>query len=764
LARHFDGMIKTNLQKTIFVGFATIWLIISVVILHAVYRINNVSSQLDKIANQHNIKIALAVKMRDILYRRQLLMRNALMLGDVFEREENRQQLSLLAQRFIQARDQLRAMPLNVDEQLLIERLREELYRPDQKGRALVQAMVFEGLDKRTQRMLREVSVGQNRIIGVLNELVSYETDLIEQEVSKTREQQTLSRNMLIILGGLVASLIFVVSYLVMRNSHRQTEQIESLARFASENPRPVMRIGFSGEMLYANHASKPILKHWETEVGHMVPLKWRQLVKRMTLDPSLIEEEATIGSKIYSMVMTPVPQGGYVNLYAHDITEREEIRREFARLASHDSLTGLINRREMELHLETLIADAKANQSEHSFLYFDLDQFKVVNDTCGHVAGDEMLRQIAAVLKENVRESDKLGRLGGDEFGLLLRSCSLVRAEKIAENLREIVEKFRFVWKNKTFNVGASLGVVQISSHSGNLSSVLSAADTACYIAKEAGRNRVHVSYPGDEQVQVRRGQMEWVQRIREAIDGNQFVLYFQEIFSLNQAAPGPAHGELLLRLFDEDGAQVPTETIVSVAERFDLMPSVDRWVVENAMAALSKYLQSDIKRGAWFSINVSGQSVSDANFTSFVIEQIEKAGLPPQSICFELTETSAISNLTRAIEFINTVREKGCLVALDDFGSGLSSFSYLKNLNIDYLKIDGSFVRNMHEDRVSAAMVEAITNVAREMQIGVIAEWVEKHATIKLLQKLNVEFAQGYAFSEPMPIQRPDVSKVAN
>jgi len=757
-------MLKTNLQKTIFVGFATIWLIISVVILHAVYRINNVSSQLDKIANQHNIKIALAVKLRDILYRRQLLMRNALMLGDVFQREENRQHLSRLAQEFIRVRDELRAMPLNVDEQLLIERMREELYRPDLKGRELVQAMVFEGLNKHTRKMLRQVAVGQNRIIGVLNELVSYETDRIEQEVARTREQQNLSRNMLIVLGGVVAILIFVVSYLVMRNSHRQTEQIELLARFASENPRPVMRIGYDGEMLYANYASRPILKQWETEVGHQVPLKWRQLVNQMMLDKCLIEEETTIGSKIYTMVMMPVPQGGYVNVYAHDITEREEIRREFARLASHDSLTGLINRREMELHLESLIEDAKSNLNDHSFLYFDLDQFKVVNDTCGHVAGDEMLRQIASVLKENVRESDKLGRLGGDEFGLLLRSCTLERAEKVAETLREIVEKFRFVWKNKTFNVGASIGVVQISSHSGNLSSVLSAADTACYIAKESGRNRVHVSYPGDEQVQVRRGQMEWVQRIRQALDENQFVLYFQEIYSLNQASPGPAHGELLLRLFDEDGEQVPTETIINAAERFDLMPSIDRWVVANALDSLSRYLQSDIKRGGWFSINVSGQSVSDPNFTTFVIEQIEKSSLPPKAICFELTETSAISNLARAIEFINTMQQKGCRIALDDFGSGLSSFSYLKNLNIDYLKIDGTFVRDMHEDRVAAAMVEAITNVAREMEIGVIAEWVEKHATIKQLQELNVEYAQGYAFSEPMPIRRLDLNKVAN
>ena len=757
-------MRKTNLKKTILVGFATIWLIISIVILHAVYRINNVSSQLDRIATEHNIKIAQAVELRDILYRRQLLMRNALMLGDVFEREENRQQLSALAQEFIRARDRLRAMPLNDYEKLLIERLREELQKPDQEGRALVQAMVFEGLSRKTQEMLRNVSVGQARIIDVLNELVRYETDLIDQAVTTTREQQTRSRNILIVLGGVVALLIFIVAYLVVRNSRRQTEQIVFLARFASENPRPVMRIGFNGEMLYANHASDPILKKWETEVGHQVPLRWRQIVNQMSLDKNVVEEETTIGDKIYSLVLTPVPQVGYVNVYAHDITERVQIRREFARLASHDSLTGLINRRELEVHLEALIADAKTNLGEHTFLYFDLDQFKIVNDTCGHVAGDEMLRQLSVVLKENVRESDKLGRLGGDEFGLLLRSCSLDRAEKVAETLRQMVENFRFVWKTKTFNVGASIGLVQISAHSGNLSSVLSAADTACYIAKESGRNRVHVSYPGDEQVQVRRGQMEWVQRIHEALDKNQFELYFQEIYSLDQGSPGPAHGELLLRLFDADGNQVPTETIISAAERFDLMSSIDRWVVENGMAALSRCLQTDIKRGGWFSFNVSGQSVSDPNFTTFVMEQIEKANLPPQSICFEITETAAISNLTRAIEFINTMRAKGCLIALDDFGSGLSSFSYLKNLKMDYLKIDGSFVRDMHEDSVNAAMVDAITKVAREMNIGVIAEWVEKRATIQLLQKLNVEFAQGYAFSKPMPLRRLEISKVAN
>lgn len=757
-------MQRLNLQKTIFVGFATIWVIISVVILLAVYRVNAVSHQLDKIANEHNIKIALAVRLRAILYRRQILMRNALMLGNAFDREDTRQQLSVLAQKFIAARDQLRTMPLNIDEQLLNQRLQDELYKPDQQGRALVEAMVFEGLDKKTRKMLRDVSVGQNRIINILNELVSYETDVIDRAVTATQEQQSYSRNLLIILGGLVASLIFVVSYLVMRNSHRQTAQIELLARFASENPRPVMRIGFNGEMLYANQASKPILEQWESEIGHMVPLKWRQLVNHIKVNRGLAEEETTIGSRIYSLVLTPVHEGGYVNVYAHDITEREEIRREFARLASHDSLTGLINRREMELHLESLIEDAKTNMGEHSFLYFDLDQFKVVNDTCGHVAGDEMLRQLASLLKENVRDSDKLGRLGGDEFGLLLRSCTLIRAENVAENLREMVEKFRFVWKNKAFNVGASIGVVQISAKSGNLSSVLSAADTACYIAKESGRNQVHVSYPGDEKVEVRRGQMEWVQRIREALDKDQFELYYQEIYSLNQASPGPAHGELLLRLFDEDGTQVPTETIISAAERFDMMLSIDRWVVENAMVALSRYLQSDIKRGGWFSINLSGQSVSDPNFTSFVIGQIEKAGLPPQSICFEITETAAISNLARAIEFISAMREKGCRIALDDFGSGLSSFSYLKNLKIDYLKIDGSFVRDMDEDRVTAAMVEAITNVAREMEIGVIAEWVERHATIKQLQKLNVEFAQGYAFSEPMPFRRLDLGKVAN
>lgn len=757
-------MKNIKLQNYIGIGFATIWLGISVVILLAVYRTEKISDQLGNIASQHNIKIALAVNMRDILYQRQLLMRNALMFGDAFDREADREKLSELAQQFILTRDKLQKMNLNTEEQWIFERLRDELQEPVVQGRTLVDSMVFEGLNNRTLHMMRDVSAGQQRVIGVLNELVAYETSLIDGAVTETRQAQIRSRNMLILLGGIVAALNFIVAYLVIRHSRRLTEQIELLARFPSENPRPVMRIGFDGELIYANSASQPFLNEWETEVGHLIPLKWQRLVQKIASDQGVLEEETTIDSKIYSLVMTPVIEGEYINVYGHDITEREQIRKEFARLASHDALTGLINRREFELVLESLITDAKTNMGEHSFLYFDLDQFKVVNDTCGHVAGDEMLRQLALVLKENVRESDKLGRLGGDEFGLLLRSCSLDRAEKVAETMRELIQNFRFVWKNQSFNVGASIGVVLISEDTSNLSVALSAADAACYIAKESGRNRVHVSYPGDEQLQVRRGQMEWVQRIRDAIGNDEFELYYQEIYSLKHPQAESEHGELLLRLFDVNGKQVPPETFIKAAERYDLMTSIDRWVVKKALPILSARMRTNASGDGWYSINLSGQSISEKNFTSFVIDQISSSGVPASSLCFEITETAAISNLTSAIDFISNMREKGCKIALDDFGSGLSSFNYLKNLKIDYLKIDGSFVRNMHEDRVSAAMVEAITNVAHEMNIGVIAEWVEKQATIKMLQKLNVEFGQGYAYSEPMPLDQRGLSKVVN
>lgn len=746
-------MVRVTLHKHIGIGFALIWAMMSAVIVLAVFRIEAISDRIDQIATEHNIKIALAVEMRDIIYQRQLVMRNSLVYGDMFERENNRARLEILAQQFVTLRDGLRSLPMNDEEQMIFRKIQDAVAASHPRGLELSDVSVFEGLNEKTRELTRKVSDTQWLVIENLNELVAYETDQINSAVLKTRESQTYTRNLILLLGAVAAALNFLIAFAVIRHSRRQTEKIELLARFPGENPRPVMRVSNGGELIYANAASRPFLLEWETELGHQVPLEWQQVITQVTGDRIVAEKQTTCGDRIYTMVITPVPEGGYVNVYGHDVTEREQIREEFAHLASHDSLTGLINRREFELVLDRTIEEAKRDGSEHAFMYIDLDQFKVVNDTCGHIAGDEMLRQLAAVLKDNVRDSDRLGRLGGDEFGLLLQFCSLGRAEKIAENLRQLVENFRFVWKNQSFNVGASIGVVSITAETGNISRVLSAADAACYIAKESGRNRVHVSHPGDEQILRRQGQMEWVQRIRDAIENNEFELYYQSIKRLSGGSAGEQHGEILLRLFDASGKPVAPEIFIQAAERYDLMTGIDRWVLREALTLLAGEMGNNDVGSSWYSINLSGQSVSEKNFLPYVVEQLEISGIDPGAICFEITETAAISNLASAMEFINALHEKGCRFALDDFGSGLSSFSYLKNLNIDYVKIDGSFVRSMHEDKVSAAMVEAITKVAHEMGIGVIAEWVEHERTIDMLRALKVEYAQGFALERPYP-----------
>jgi len=755
-------MRKGPIQQTIAIGFTMIWVVLTVVIVLALVRMQRVSEQLDAIANQNNIKIALAVEMRDIIYQRQLLMRNSLILGDTFDREANRAKLAILAQQFVTLRDSLMKMDIGEEEQEIIDLMNNDVVVANIKGHELIDLMLFDGLSDQTRELTRVVTDGQNQVIKRLNGLVALETEKIKQAVKVTKTTQTQTSNYLTVLGAIAAALILLIANVVIRNSRRQTERIEHLARFASENPRPVMRIGFDGELIYANPASQIFLDAWETDVGHQVPLEWRKLVEQVEHQQRLLEHELMLGDQVYSVMLIPVEGSNYVNVYGHDVTEREHIRQEFARMASLDSLTGLVNRREFERMLEELIADASSSSGEHAFLYFDLDQFKVVNDTCGHVAGDELLRQLSSVLKENVRGSDMLGRLGGDEFGLLLRSCSLGQAAKIAENLRQLITGFRFAWKGQSFNVGASIGVVAITAETGNQSSVLSAADAACYIAKESGRNQVHVGYPDDELITQRRGQMEWVQRIREAIDLDRFELWSQDIHAIGLTGMPPKCAELLLRFFDENGQLVATETFIQAAERYDLMPSIDRWVIQKALPLIAE-LEAETGEDEWFSINLSGQSLGDKNFAQFVLDQLEQSGVNPGSVCFEITETAAISNLSMAIEFIGQVRDRGCRIALDDFGSGLSSFSYLQNLKVDYLKIDGAFVSTMHENRVNAAMVEAIAGVARELDIQVIAEWVEHPETIELLKKQRIDYAQGYAFGEILPIDSGRFDKVA-
>ncbi len=445
------------------------------------------------------------------------------------------------------------------------------------------------------------------------------------------------------------------------------------------------------------------------------------------------------------------------VVLVFHDVTELRGLAKKMSYQATHDSLTGLLNRREFENRVKNAIENARTEGVRHAICYVDLDNFKVVNDTSGHFAGDELLKQLTIKLRMELREADTLARLGGDEFGVLLEGCSTENAREPAEAIRKVVEDFRFVWDNRSFRIGASIGLVQITQDSGTLADLLSAADSACYIAKDQGRNRVHVYQPDDEAVSERHGQMQWVQRIQDVLEQNRFRLFFQPIAKLNHPAGEKklTHGEVLIRMLDENNRIVGPGSFIPAAERYQLMPAIDRWVVSNTFKTLTLDKENVEEHVSSCCINLSGQSLSDIRFMDFIIDEINNYGVSPELLVFEITETAVIANLCNASKLISTLREMGCRFALDDFGVGLSSFGYLKNLAVDYLKLDGCFVKNMVRDNIDHAMVQAINQIGHTMNIKTIAEFVEDEATLEAVRSVGVDYAQGYVIAKPIPIE---------
>lgn len=440
-----------------------------------------------------------------------------------------------------------------------------------------------------------------------------------------------------------------------------------------------------------------------------------------------------------------------------HDVTAVRTLASQMNYQASHDALTELINRREFERRLNLLLESTQTYNYEHALCYLDLDQFKLVNDTCGHIAGDELLRQLATVLSSNIRDRDTLARLGGDEFGILLGECSLSKAKEIAEKICAIVKDFRFVWGDKAFELGVSIGLVAITKSSENITSVMSAADTACYAAKDKGRNRVHVYHSDDKELQQRYGEMQWVPRLAQALTDDRFILYCQPIVPTYDNDKIGAHYEVLLRMMDENNQLVPPGAFIPAAERYNLMPTIDRWVIRETFSIYQKYahhnpdMQHDI-----CCINLSGASLNDEQFLQFLHEQIDHWQIPSNVICFEITETIAIANLAKAVHFIKELKKRGCRFALDDFGSGLSSFAYLKNLPVDYLKIDGNFIVDIVDDPIDFAMVRSINEIGHVMGIRTIAEYVENNKIISKIREIGVDYLQGFAISEPMPIHK--------
>jgi len=460
------------------------------------------------------------------------------------------------------------------------------------------------------------------------------------------------------------------------------------------------------------------------------------------------------------SMVSAPIFDHANANcgrvLVFHDMTREHQYIASLSWQATHDALTGLTNRHEFERRLGQLLDSSSHRNQHHALMYLDLDQFKVVNDTCGHAAGDELLRQVCVLLQQHLRDDDTLARLGGDEFGVLLKNCPPDAVLQVAEKLRQTVSDLHFLWGRQPFSVSVSIGVVHISAAPTTLKEVLRASDVACYLAKEKGRNRVQEYSPGDAELSNRNGELEWVQRLHHALEEERFCLYAQPIVPLAGAAANETHFELLLRLRDEHGALVPPIAFIPAAERYNLMAAIDRWVVRCAFSTLGR-LPAAVLPNWQCAINLSGASIGDETFLAFLHDAFDRHGIAPSRICFEITETSAIANLASATRFMRTLRKLGCRFALDDFGAGMSSFGYLKHLPVDYLKIDGGFVKDMLDDPIDHAMVEMINHIGHVMGKRTIAEFVETQAIAEALQKIGVDYAQGYGVAQPLPL--PDI-----
>ncbi len=437
------------------------------------------------------------------------------------------------------------------------------------------------------------------------------------------------------------------------------------------------------------------------------------------------------------------------------DMTEIKRLSETISYQASHDSLTGLSNREEFSYKLNEILKTLRTSDDRLALLVIDVDRFKAVNDACGTLAGDELLRQVASHIQANISRKDFSARIGGDEYAIILRDCEIENAINVARRLQEAVQLRKFVWQNGVFPVTLSIGAVPLNRESEDTHAVLAAADDACHLSKEEGGNKISVFSPGDSMYEKRRGDMEWIAKINRAADENRFILYHQPIVPLKEGAGLEDKAEILLRLRNEDGSIANPGDFIPAAERYNLMPLVDRWVVRNSIRAYRTLLDRGAKVAqGLISINLSGPSLLDENLIDIILEEVAEARVDPSRICFEITESAAIQNLSYASRFMKKLKDQGFTFALDDFGSGFSSFSYLKNLAVDYLKIDGSFVQTIDESLISYAMVESINSVGHVMGIKTIAEFVKSAAIKQKLIEIGVDYAQGYEIAKPSPL----------
>ncbi len=776
-------MFRNDSRFIIALGFGLVLTLLVGVAAIGLAQMKFINRRMQSLIAQNDLRTDLIFTMHYAARERALLLFSMAVTRDPFDREDQYTRFNQMATEFSSAREQLLKMPLNHDERAILER-QGKLITASMPIQQQVADRIMDGQTAEADGLLLTKAVpAQTRVLKQLGQLLELQRRVGRGAVAQAAQTYHTAYVYMTSLGAMAIILCALVALHVIRRVRRAEDALfheKELAEVTLHSiGDAVVTCDIAGNADYINPVAEQ-LTGWSAAAAEGLPLK--QVLKVVDentrkpiehLFPHSMSDEPACDFAIHSILRHRdgrefIIQGsssvirdrggraiGSVLVF-RDVTQARSLAQQLSWQASHDALTGLANRHEFERQLAQLLESAKTLNKHHALLYIDLDQFKIVNDTCGHFAGDELLRQLATILGSRLRESDILARLGGDEFGVLLEGCPPEQARRIAGSLLEAVRDFRFAWLDKIFDVGLSIGLVAINSENRDAATILSAADEACYTAKDNGRNRVHVYQPDDYDLVQRRGEMHWVTRISSALEQKRFRLYYQTISAL--AAPDTAgHYEILLRMLDENGNVIPPTAFIPAAERYHMMPSIDRWVIQTLFnthgSSMRKHWdKGDDRNGTLlYAINLSGTSLGDDAFLDFVHEQIAIYRLPPEILCFEITETAAITNLNKASRFMRELKNIGCRFALDDFGSGMSSFAYLKHLPVDFLKIDGSFVADMVRDPVDYALVEAINRIGHVLGIHTVAESAESDAILEKLMALGVDYVQGHAIHEP-------------
>ncbi len=775
-------MVFRSSKYIVAIGSTLMMLLMISVLATSIMNVLHIRERLESIVSNHLARTAVLYNMRNIVRERSHSMYAIFLLEDAFDQDAEFIHFNQLASDFIKQRQRLETLGMSPQLAAVFEEAKALIRQSAPLQDSIVNAMM-DGVKADRFDVMSAVDLPLEKLIlDKFDELVAMEQHDSEAAIASTYLQHEYILRFTIFLGILVLGLSVVISLFTMRRIsniegvlHKEKELAEvtlqaigdgmittdAATRIIYLNPRAAQLTGWNGR----DAIGKPLREIFRLlAIGSNLPLDHPAFYSDISGPVTGLQQHKILLNHnelrlIVEDSVTPIRgrDGQIIGnvLVFRDVTYEHELSKQLNWQASHDPLTGLINRREFELDLTRLLASTRQRNTCHCFLYIDLDQFKIVNDTCGHIAGDELLKQVATLLVDAIRSSDVLARLGGDEFGLLLEGCDVDKASIIANSILDRIRQFRFPWDQSLFSIGASIGLVRIDKDSENPVAILSAADAACYMAKDKGRNRLFIHELNDQEIVKRQGEMRWIAVINESLEHNRFLLHQQLVKPISHPEL-PVYHELLLRMLDKSNVVIDPMSFIPAAERFGSMPKLDRWVIANAFRLVSQ--ANPHRERALYAINISAQSLNDKNFLRYIIDTASISGIAPEQICFEITETTAIANLNQAHHFIATLRTLGFNFALDDFGSGMSSFAYLKNLAVDFIKIDGTFIKDVNRDPMHLAIVKSIATIARVMDVKIIGEWVEDAATLHTLQNIGIDYAQGFHIHIPEPLVLAD------